>query len=193
VGSRYLRSATPREAAELLREGKVGLVPTETVVGLVADERGLSRLAGIKGRDPAKPIALLCPSTENAFALASRVPPVAKALADSLWPGPLTLVLERELGETIGLRVPDHPIVRELLAEYGDSLYATSANLSGGPAPASIDDVVPAIREAADFRMDGEPGSGEASTVVDLSGGHVEILRPGAGLDEAALSRLIER
>lgn len=193
MGSRQLRAATPREAAELLREGKVGLVPTETVVGLLADELGLSRLAGIKGRDPAKPIALLCPSAQSAFALASRVPPVAEALAESLWPGPLTLVLERERGGTIGLRVPDHPTVRELLAEYGGPLYATSANVSGGPAPASLDDVDPTIREAVNFSVDGEPGSGEASTVVDLSEGQAVILRAGAGLDEAALSRLIGR
>ena len=79
-----MKFITLEEAAKLLREGKVGLVPTETVVGLVAGERGLSRLAGIKGRDPAKPIALLCPSAESAFALASYVPPVAKTLAAHL-------------------------------------------------------------------------------------------------------------
>jgi L-threonylcarbamoyladenylate synthase len=193
VGSRQLRSVTPREAARLLRDGKVGLVPTETVVGLVAGESGLPRLAGIKGRDPAKPIALLCPSPEDAFALASYVPPAAEALASSLWPGPLTLVLDTEDGGTIGLRVPDHPTVRELLTEYGGSLYATSANPSGKPAPATLDDVDPEIREDVDFVVDGEPGGGEASAVVDLSKGRVVILRPGAGLDEAALSRLIGR
>lgn len=191
MGSRQLRSVTPREAAELLREGKVGIVPTETVVGLVSGEPGLSRLAGIKGRDPAKPIALLCPSAENAFALASRVPPVARALADALWPGPLTLVLDLEGGETIGLRVPDHPTVRDLLTEYGGPLYATSANPSGGPAPAKLGDVAPAIKEDADFVVDGEPGSGEASAVVDLSRGRTVILRPGVGVDESALSRLM--
>ena len=188
-----MRSVTPKEAAELLREGKVGLVPTETVVGLVAGERGLSRLAGIKGRDPAKPIALLCPSAEAAFSLASRVPPVAQALADSFWPGPLTLVLDGRDGGTIGLRVPDHPTVRELLARYGAPLYATSANPSGAPAPATIDGVDPGIEDDADFVLDGEPGSGEASAVVDLSRDNVAVLRPGAGLDEAKLLRLIGR
>ena len=187
-----MRTATPREAAELLRGGGVGLVPTETVVGLVAGEPGLGRLAGIKGRDPSKPIALLCPSAESAFALASRVPPVAGALARLLWPGPLTLVLDREGGGTIGVRVPDHPTVRELLAEYGGPLYATSANPAGGPAPATLDGVAPVIRESVDFVVDGEPGGGEASAVVDLSGGRAEILRPGAGVDEATLARLME-
>ncbi|WP_166396381.1 L-threonylcarbamoyladenylate synthase [Rubrobacter marinus] len=187
-----MRTVAPREAAELLRGGGVGLVPTETVVGLVAGETGLDRLAGIKGRDPTKPIALLCPSAESAFGLASRVPPVAEALARSLWPGPLTLVLDREDGGTIGVRVPDHPTVRELLAEYGSPLYATSANPAGGPAPATLDGVDPVIRESADFAVAGESGGGEASAVVDLSGGRARILRPGAGLDEATLSRMME-
>ena len=186
-----MKLVPPREAAELLHDGKVGLVPTETVVGLVAGEPGFSRLAGIKNRDPEKPIALLCPSAASAFALASRVPPAAERLAASLWPGPLTLVLGREGGGTIGLRVPDHPTVQSLLAEYGGALYATSANPSGGPAPAALDGVDPRIAREVDFGVAGEPGSGEASVVVDLSGGRAAILRPGAGLDEAALSRLI--
>lgn len=186
-----MRPVTPRQAAGLLREGKVGLVPTETVVGLVAGETGLSRLAGIKGRDPAKPIALLCPSAKSAFALASHVPPAAVTLADSLWPGPLTLVLDSDDGGTIGLRVPDHPTVRTLLAEYGRPLHATSANPSGRPAPAALRDVTPTIKEDVDFVVEGEPGGGEASAVVDLSKGRAVVLRPGAGLDEDALSRLV--
>ena len=191
MGGRKLKVVTPREAAELLHKGKVGLVPTETVVGLVAGDSGLSRLAGIKGRDPDKPIALLCPSAQNAFGLASHVPPVAEKLAHSLWPGPLTLVLDRKDGGTIGLRVPDHLTVRELLAEYGEPLYATSANPSGEPAPARLDDVSPSIEEDVDFVVEGEPGSGEASAVVDLSTGRITILRAGAGVDEAVLSRVM--
>lgn len=186
-----VRQVAPRQAAELLREGKVGLVPTETVVGLVAGEAGLSRLAGIKGRDPAKPIALLCPSAKSAFALASHVPPAAETLAASLWPGPLTLVLDTKDGGTIGVRVPDHPTVQTLLAEYGGPLYATSANPSGRPAPATLDDVAPTIEEDVDFVVSGKKGGGKASAVVDLSRGRAVVLRPGAGLDEATLSRLI--
>ncbi len=185
-----MRTVAPREAAELLQRGNVGLVPTETVVGLVAGEPGLPRLAGIKGRDPAKPIALLCPSAEEAFALASRVPPAAESLASSVWPGPLTLVLDAKEGGTVGLRVPDHPAVRELLAAYGAPIYATSANPSGGSAPAKLDDVDPGIKEEVDFVVAGESGSGEASAVVDLSDGRVAVLRAGAGLDEVTISRL---
>ena len=65
-----MKTLSPAEAAALLREGSVALVPTETVVGLVAAESGLEKLWEIKGRDPNKPIALLCASTEEAFAMA---------------------------------------------------------------------------------------------------------------------------
>ena len=191
MGGRQLKVVTPREAAELLRQGNVGLVPTETVVGLVAGESGLPRLAGIKGRDPGKPIALLCSSMEFAFALAARVPPAAEALASSFWPGPLTLVLDSGNGGTIGLRVPDHPVVRELLAEYGKPLHATSANFAGEPAPSALAEVDERVREQVDFAVDGESGGGEASAVVDLSGGAVRLLRATAELTEERLLAII--
>lgn len=186
-----LRYASAEEAGELLRRGEVGLVPTETVVGLVAGEAGLSRLFEIKGRDPDKPIALLCSSAEEAFARAREVPPLARLLAERFWPGPLTLVLDARDG-TVGVRVPDHPVARTVLAEYGGPLHATSANPSGEPAPRALDDVDPAVHAAVDFIVQGAPGSGEASAVVDLSGGKVRILRPTESLDEAELSRLAD-
>ena len=77
-----MRYVSAAEAGELLREGRVGLVPTETVVGLVAGEAGLSRLFEIKGRDPGKPIAVLCGSAEEALALGQESTPLARSLAD---------------------------------------------------------------------------------------------------------------
>ena len=70
------------EAGKRLRKGEVGLVPTDTVVGLLAGETGVLQLSGIKGRDPNKPIALLCSSAEEAFALARETPPLARLLAE---------------------------------------------------------------------------------------------------------------
>src|SRR5215207_1478675 len=100
------KSVSPPEAAGSLRDGKVVLVPTETVVGLVAAESGLSRVREIKGRDANKPIALLCVSAKDAFGLAANVPPLAEDLAELYWPGPLTLVLDLPSRGTIGVRVP---------------------------------------------------------------------------------------
>ena len=184
------RGAPPVEAAKALRDGRVALVPTETVVGLVAAEPGLRRIEELKARDPHKPIALLCASAEEAFALAANAPPLARRLADLYWPGPLTLVLDRPGGGTVGLRVPAGPVVRAMLAAYGEPLYATSANISGEPAPKGIEEVDPRVSEAVDVIVDGEPGSGEASAVVDLSGGRVRLLRATEVLSEGRLAEL---
>jgi L-threonylcarbamoyladenylate synthase len=187
-----LKTTLPEEAVALLREGFVALVPTETVVGLVAVEAGLEKLWEIKGRDPNKPIALLCASAEEAFAMAVNVPPLAEKLAATFWPGPLTLVLDASSGSTVGVRVPDHPAVAALLAAHGGPIYATSANLAGKPAPRALEEVDPRVAAAVDFALKGDPGGGEASAVVDLSGGKVGLLRPGPGLDEPALRRLAD-
>ncbi len=184
------RVAPPVEAAKALRDGRVALVPTETVVGLVAAEPGLRRIEEIKARDPGKPIALLCASAQEAFALAASVPPLAGRLADLYWPGPLTLVLDRPGGGTVGLRVPAGPVVRAMLAAYGEPLYATSANISGEPAPKGIEEVDPRVSEAVDVIVDGDPGSGEASAVVDLSSGRVRLLRATKDLSEGRLAEL---
>jgi L-threonylcarbamoyladenylate synthase len=181
---------SPTEAAVALRDGKVALIPTETVVGLVAAETGLRRIMEIKGRDPGQPIALLCASPEEAFALAANVPQLARKLASLYWPGPLTLVLDRAGGGTVGVRVPEAPAVRAVLASYGEPLYATSANHSGEPAPKGLEGVDPRVSEAVDLVVEGEAGSGEASAVVDLSGERVRLLRATEDLSEEELARL---
>lgn len=185
-----MRVVSASEAARLLRDGQVALVPTETVVGLAASEAGLGRLWEIKGRDPGKPVALLCRNPDEAFALADHAPPLARKLADLYWPGPLTLVLDRPGDGTVGLRVPDHAVVQDLLEAHGGPLYATSANLSGDPAPKSLEDVDPRVFGAVDVIVAGEPGRGEASAVVDLSGGGTRLLRAAGDLTEEKLRRL---
>ncbi len=182
-----MKKTATEEAASVLRDGGVVLVPTETVVGLVAAQAGI--LNSIKGSDSGKPIALLCASAEEAFSLAVDVPPVARELAETYWPGPLTLVLDLPTGETIGLRVPAGRAVRELLEAHGGPLYATSANLSGEPARAALEEVDPRVLGAVDIVVAGEEGSGEASAVVDLSGGTVRLLRAG---DELTPERLVQ-
>jgi L-threonylcarbamoyladenylate synthase len=185
-----MRTVAPCEAIAALKAGKVALVPTETVVGLVATEPGLPRIREIKGRETNKPIALLCASAEEAFGLAANVPPLAEHLAEIYWPGPLTLVLDLPSGGTIGVRVPAGRAVRDLLESYGGPLYATSANLSGQPATAAPEDVDPQVIEAVDIVVSGETGSGEASAVVDLSGGNVRLVRAAGELSTQKLARL---
>jgi L-threonylcarbamoyladenylate synthase len=122
--------------------------------------------------------------------LAANVPPLARDLAELYWPGPLTLVLDLPSGGTIGVRVPAGRSVRDLLEAHGDPLYATSANLSGEPAPKGLDDVDQRVLEAVDVVIRGEKGSGEASAVVDLSSGQVRLLRASKSLTGDELTRL---
>lgn len=187
-----MRTVSAHEAVAALKAGNVALVPTETVVGLVAAEPGLQRIREIKGREANKPIALLCASAEDAFGLAAKVPPLALELAEIYWPGPLTLVLDLPSGGTIGVRVPAGRAVRELLRAYGGPLYATSANLSGEPAPAAPDEVDPRVLDAVDVVVRGEEGSGEASAVVDLSGGNVRLVRAARQLSTQKLKSLAD-
>jgi L-threonylcarbamoyladenylate synthase len=185
-----MRTVAPDEAIASLKAGKVALVPTETVVGLVATEPGLPRIREIKGREANKPIAMLCASAEEAFGLAANVPPLARELAELYWPGPLTLVLDLPSGGTIGVRVPAGNAVRDLLTAYSGPLYATSANLSGEPARAALDEVDPRMLESVDIVVRGEGGTGEASAVVDLSGGNARLVRATRELSTQRLARL---
>jgi len=185
-----MRTVSPHEAVAALRAGKVALVPTETVVGLAAAASGLPRIREIKGRDANKPVALLCATAEEAFELATNVPPLAENLAELYWPGPLTLVLDLPSGGTIGVRVPAGKAVRALLEAYGAPLYATSANLSGEPARATPEEVDPRVLEAVDIVVRGEKGTGEASAVVDLSGGNVRLVRAARDLSAQQLAQL---
>ncbi len=88
------------------------------------------------------------------------------------------------------MRVPASPVVQDMLATYGGPLYATSANLSGEPAPKGLEEVDPRVSEAVDVIVEGEPGSGEASAVVDLSDGRVRLLRTTEDLSQQKLTRL---
>jgi L-threonylcarbamoyladenylate synthase len=187
-----VRTVSAGEAAAALRAGEVALVPTETVVGLVAAGSSLPRIREIKGRDADKPIALLCGTADEAFGLSENVPALARVLADLYWPGPLTLVLDLPNRETIGVRVPAGRIARELLAAYGGPLYATSANPSGEPAPRGLDDVDERVVSEVDVVVAGEPGSGEASAVIDLSGSNVRLLRASRELSAQELKRLVD-
>ena len=188
-----MKTVPPEEAAAALRAGKVALVPTETVVGLVAAESGLARVREIKGREADKPIALLCSSVEEAFALAENVPPLARRLAELYWPGPLTLVLDLPGGGTIGVRVPAGNSVQELLAAYGGPLYATSANLSGEGDSGSVESVDQRVLSEVDVLVEGEAGSGVASAVVDLSAGRTWLLRATRDLPEDRLRQLADQ
>lgn len=175
-----------------LRRGGVVVMPTDTVYGLAArasDPAATAALFRCKGRGTDIPIAVLCSSTAQAFGLAAPpVPDHADRLAARHWPGGLTLVLPRRtdldwaLGEphdTIGVRCPDHDLVRAV-AEAVGPIATTSANRHGEPTPASAPEAVASLVGAVDLVVDGGTLTGAPSTVVDATTPTLRVLRQGA-------------
>ena len=169
------------EGVRVLREGGIVAVPTDTVYGIAVARTapgGVERLFRVKERPAERRIVLLVDGPDQ---LAGEVflTPAATALA-ALWPGALTLVLPGIAGQTLALRVPDHPVPRALARALGP-LPTTSANLSGQPEALTAEDVLASLGDRIELVIDGgsSPG-GIASTVVDCASDPAAILREGA-------------
>ncbi|WP_111429846.1 L-threonylcarbamoyladenylate synthase [Rhodobacteraceae bacterium DSL-40] len=195
-----------RAAAALLHAGEQVAFPTETVYGLGADARNPRAVAGIfaaKGRPAFNPLIVHVADVEAARALAE-FGDDARILATTFWPGPLTLVLPRrpEAGladlataglETVGIRVPAHPLARRLLIAFGGPVAAPSANPSGRVSPTSAAHVLEGLRGRIAAVVDGGTCPvGVESTIVGFDGGRPILLRPG-GIPVAALSEALGR
>ena len=181
-----------RRAAEILRRGGLVAFPTETVYGLGADAssaEAVARLYRVKGRPADHPVIVHFASADEAFTWAREVPHSARKLAERFWPGPLTLVLKRSNTakdfvtggqDTVGLRIPSHPVARELLKAFGGGVAAPSANRFGRVSPTTAQHVREDLGGDVDLVLEG--GSAEVgieSTIVDLSSGAPVLLRPG--------------
>ena len=185
-------SAEIRKAAEILRAGGLVAFPTETVYGLGADassEKAVSRLYAVKRRPADHPVIIHFENSKSAFAWARGVPEAAKKLAERYWPGPLTLILKRSARakdfvtggqDSVGLRVPSHPVARELLSLFGSGVAAPSANRFGLVSPTTAAHVREDLGKDVDFVLEGGPSEvGIESTILDLSGDAPVLLRPG--------------
>jgi L-threonylcarbamoyladenylate synthase len=188
------------EAVAAIRAGRVVVLPTDTVYGLVADAYrvdGRDALYELKGRDVRQPSALVAASVEVLLAC---VPELAAEVIGALLPGPYTLILPnpaRRFGwlcgenqTTIGVRVPAlaRP-VRDVLDQVG-AVVATSANLPGGEEPRRLADVPAALRSAVAAIVDGGELPGVPSTILDLTGVEPRVVREGAGDGLAALATI---
>jgi L-threonylcarbamoyladenylate synthase len=183
-----------RKAAEILRAGGLVAFPTETVYGLGADAsnaRAVARLYAVKGRPSDHPVIVHFADAENAFSWGGDgLPVAARTLAASFWPGPLTLIVERSPRaghfvtggqDTIGLRVPSHPVAQELLRAFAGGIAAPSANRFGFVSPTTAAHVRKDLGADVDMILEGGASEiGIESTIVDLSGGAAVLLRPGA-------------
>ena len=175
-----------REVAQLARGGKIVAFPTETVYGIgVPASKGeaLERLYQIKGRDRAKPMAYHIGDWDQLAFLNIKRNPAFRYLSKRFWPGPLTLVVETEKGEKIGVRYPRSLPACTLIASTGEPFIATSANRSGEPSPKTAEEAIRALGGDIDFVIDAGPCDvGMDSTVVDVTVNPPEILREGAEL-----------
>lgn len=180
-------------AADTLRRGGTVAFPTDTFYGLAADAsnpHAVEQLYRIKGREVDRAIPLIAASLAQIEEHGGFLPPLARRLADRLWPGPLTIVIAAwpSLAEaihggrgTIAIRVPDHPVARGLAEALGAPVTSTSANRSGAPAPERADEVVAAFGDRVDLVIDaGACPGGLASTIVDLTGAQPRLVRAGA-------------
>jgi L-threonylcarbamoyladenylate synthase len=180
------------QAVEILRRGGLVAYPTDTVYGLAArpsDDEAVERLFTVKRRRPDQSTPLLVASPADLARVVEDVPEVARALIGAFWPGGLTIVLRKAasfhsravVGETVGLRVPDHAVPRELVSLLGEPVTGTSANVAGGPEPLTADDVRAQLGDGVDLIIDGGrcPG-GTPSTVVDCTTEPPRIVRAGA-------------
>jgi L-threonylcarbamoyladenylate synthase len=192
-----------RLAAEILKQGGLVAIPTETVYGLAGnalDALAVARIFEAKQRPHFDPLIVHLRNAEEVLRYAEEFPPAAQRLADNFWPGPLTLVLPRkpivpELvtagGPTVALRVPDHPLTGRLLDMLDFPLAAPSANPFGYISPTSAAHVHAQLGGKIDYILDGGPCKvGIESTVIAFEGEKGRILRLG-GLDAKAIESLV--
>lgn len=202
-------SANIKEQVEkgisILRQGGVIAYPTDTVYGLGAGIgflQAVERIYAIKERPLNLPLPLLVADIFQISELAGSVSPLARCLIHEFLPGALTLVLPASSkvpdiitagGKTVAVRIPAHPVPLALIRKLGTPIVGTSANLSGQPSPLTADDVRAQLGDKVDYVIDGGrcPG-GKESTIVDVSGNTLFILREGA-IPEDEIKRVCEK
>ncbi len=194
----------PRQAAAVIRGGGLVILPTDTVYGVAADlwqPEAVTGLYRVKQRPPDRAISILLADREDMQPVTSAIPPIAERLALHFWPGPLTIAVPKHPSildivssfPTVGLRIPAHEATRAVIRACGGALAVTSANLSDHPSPLTAQEAAAALGEGVALVIDGGKCSGGVpSTVVDVSTGHLKIIRPGP-LDEAALRQALKR
>lgn len=195
--------ATVEEAAAAIVDGRLAIVPTDTVYALVAtphSEAPVRRLYRAKGRDGVQPTALVAANIELLLECVPELDGRAGSIVRALLPGPYTLILPNPAQrfrwlsgsrpETLGVRVPHlSGPAAELLARVG-ALAATSANLPGGLDPRTIADIPDELRSNVDAIVNGGELPGTPSTVIDFTGGEPVVLREGAAPSANALERV---
>ena len=191
------------EAVECLRSGGIVAVPTDTVYGLGADpfnSDAVQKLYTFKGRPDGKPIPLVLSSVSDVYRVAQNLTGYFFHLTDRFWPGGLTIIVEaRDLlpvltagGNTVGVRIPDNPLLLQILQAFGGPAAITSANFSGEPPATSPQEIDEELASRIDLIVDGGKTPGPIpSTVYDISVSPPFIRRYGV-ISEATLAKELE-
>ncbi len=180
------------EAGAILARGGLVAFPTETVYGLggdAFDATAAERIYAAKGRPSDNPLIVHIAEVLDLSKLSDEVPEVAYRLAEAFWPGPLTMIVKKNEAvprtvtgglDTVAVRLPSHPVAREMIRQSGTFIAAPSANLSGRPSPTTAKHVVDDLTGRVDMIIDaGAIEIGLESTIVDLTGPVPMVLRPG--------------
>lgn len=180
------------QAAQILREGGLVGIPTETVYGLGAnglDPEAVKHIFKAKGRPQDNPLILHIPSADWLERYCQNIPHAAYVLAERFWPGPLTMVLERKdlvpdevtaHLDTVGMRCPAHDLCRAIIAAADVPVAAPSGNTSGRPSPTTAQHIMEDMAGKIDAIVDGGPSQvGVESTIIDLTCYPHRLLRPG--------------
>lgn len=194
-----------RQAAQVIQDGGVVVMPTETVYGLACDamnDSAVARVFDIKGRPSDNPLIVHVAAFETLKSLAIEIPEEARELAMRFWPGPLTMVLKKRESvpyrttgglDSVAVRMPNHPVALELVRLADRPIAAPSANLFSQLSPTRAQDVDPEIVARVPLVLDGGPCDvGLESTVLDLSAEEPQVLRPG-GIGRADIEAVLKR
>lgn len=192
-----------RDAARRLRAGELVAFPTETVYGLGADAsnpQAVAKIFAAKGRPADHPLIVHLADAGHLPQWADVIPPAADALAARFWPGPLTLILHKREAvpdavtggqQSVGLRVPAHPVAQALLAAFGGGIAAPSANRYGRVSPTTAAHVAHEFGATLPLILDGGACAvGIESTIIDFTSGRAVLLRPG-GVAASALAEVL--
>ena len=204
--TQYLHASAPEtatSAANLIRNGELVAIPTETVYGLGAnglDENAVAKIFEAKGRPQDNPLILHISGPEQIELFCHHIPQKAYDLAEAFWPGPLTIVLparnvvpKRTTGglDTVAVRCPDNDVTREIIRLAGVPIAAPSANISGKPSTTTAEHVFHDHDGKIAAIVDGGPCRvGVESTIVDLTEERPRLLRPGGVTPEQLLEVL---
>jgi tRNA threonylcarbamoyl adenosine modification protein (Sua5/YciO/YrdC/YwlC family) len=180
------------QVAELLSRDGVIAYPTDTLYGLgclVSRKKAVDRIQAMKGRDPKKPMSILCADMEMLCRYTRHLDTPTFRILKQMFPGPYTAVLPcshevpryLQNKHTVGLRIPDHRFCREITRLVGEPIITTSCNVSGEEPLTTSWEIQEALGHLLDLVVDCGDPEGHASTVVDLTGDEPALLRQGAG------------